>query len=55
MESASTAGLDRTRRETVVPIARSGRGELVDIVNDHEKSAVSIMEIPHPWVIEIGL
>jgi len=24
-------------------------------VNDHEKSAVSIMEIPHPWVIEIGL
>jgi hypothetical protein len=25
------------------------------VVNDHEKSAVSIMEIPHPWVIEIGL
>ena len=24
-------------------------------VNDHEKSPVSIMEIPHPWVIEIGL
>ena len=25
------------------------------VVNDHEKSPVSIMEIPHPWVIEIGL
>jgi hypothetical protein len=26
-----------------------------DDVNDHEKSPVSIMEIPHPWVVEIGL
>ena len=41
------------RARTIAPTP--GRQILGPGVNDHEKSPVSIMEIPHPWVIEIGL